>query len=300
MASPAAPSESARSGGARRWLALCLMIACLAGGAVYFATQRERLAAELAFTPLWLVPLALAEAALLVLRGALLLRLCRALEVRLSWREAIGLQAGSLLANYLVPGLGGTSLRAAYLKGRHELPLAAFAGLLAATYLLQYLVICGLGLGVSLLLPELQDAVRWIIALALLGVGLLGLVTFLQPFGAPASSGRVSRFLSSAFTGWRAMRRAGLTAPLLLAAGQLAATASAFACAFAVLGRSLRPLQALFVAVLAEGSILVNLTPAGLGVVESAAGLAAFLLGIPVPLAVAATALRRAVNLLLA
>ncbi len=291
---------SAAPPSSRRRVALLVAILCVAAGAIYLLSRREALA-SVCLSPGWLAPLALAELVLLGLRGALLRRLCRALDVRLSWREAVGLQAGSVLANYVLPGLGGTSLRAAYLRGRHELPLAAFGSLLAATYVLQYLAIGVAGLAASLLSPNLPTAVGWTMAAAL--VVLAAVVAFASlPKRQPtaATAGGPAGFFVSAFAGWRRLREGGLATPLLVAAAQLVGTALALVCAFGALGRPLAAGEGLFVAALSDGSILLNLTPSGLGVVESAVGLAAGLLGIGAPLGVGAAALRRAVNVLVA
>jgi len=53
-------------------------------------------------------------------------------------------------------------------------------------------------------------------------------------------------------------------------------------------------------ACLSELSILVSLTPAGLGVVEAVVGVGAAALGLPPAVAVAATALRRGANVAVA
>ncbi len=296
---PPRPVSSTRSL-PRRHSALVLAALCVLAAAAYLVSRREDLS-QLRLAPLWLAPLALCELALLALRGSLLDRLCRALGVRLARREALGLQAGSVLANYLLPGLGGTSLRGAYLRGRHDLPLAAFGGLLAATYLLQYLILCAAGLAVSWLWPALPAAVAWVMAAALAAVTALAFLAFRAPRASPdLPVAGLRGALASAFAGWRQMRASGLGPPLLLAAAQLAGTAVALACSFAALGQTLAPAQALFAAVLSEGSILLNLTPAGLGVVEGAVGAAAGLLGIGAPLGVAAAALRRSVTLVVA
>lgn len=281
----------------RRWLSLIGALVALAVGAWYIARHRDVLAAEVTVRPVMLAPLIAVELSLLVLRGALLRALCRAFGTRLAVSEAAGLAAGSSLANYVVPGVGGGALRAGYLQRRHGLPYADFLSVLTATYLLQYLVVACSGLALLPALDELPAAgVVPIGAVLLVTAALCALLLYRAPSLPSSGAPSLLRVVRRATEGWCRIRERGTPALVGIALGHLVVTGLSIGLAFAALGQAPGPLQALFLAVCSELSIALNLTPAGLGVVEGAVGLGAGLLGLSPPVAVAAAALRRLCN----
>lgn len=295
----AVPDDARARAALRRGVAAGAAILLVAFGAWYLIRHREALASEVTVRPAVLLPLLLVESVLLAIRGALLRALCRPFAARLGAFEATGLAAGSSLANYLAPGVGGGALRAGYLNRRHGLPYGDFLGVLTATYLVQYLVVASLGLVVlpAVVLSDLSSKKPLAIGLLII-VGSCVLLLYRPP--RPSGATAIPRAARRIAGGCTRIRHAGVLPLLALVIAHTAATALSVHVAFRALGQSVGVPESLFLAVCSELSILVNLTPAGLGVVEGAVGLGAALLGLSPPVAVAAAATRRIANIVAA
>ena len=248
--------------------------------------------AQVELRPRFLLPLLAAEAVMLAARGLITRELSRPFGVRLGVGEAVALSSWTTFANFLAPLLGGTGLRAAYLKRRHRLPVSHFISVQTATYALQFVLTSACGLA----------------ALAVVDVRLGAPATFLGVFFAtclatcgtllllPARSTGRSRpdsWLGRVVEGVARIRgsRLGSLAALLLL--NFLASSTSLAAAFALIGHPLTPPAAVLVAAVAAFSVVLSLTPSAFGIAESIIVFAAGLVFVPSAVALLAAAIKR-------
>ena len=275
-----------------RWLVLVVL---LVAAVVYLRQSGSEFASSLELRPRFLLMLAVSELVQYVLRGLLTRILCARFQVKIGVVEATKLAAWTSFANYVVPLVGGTGLRAVYLKRHHQLAYTSFLSVQMATYTLHFQVAALFGLASLPLLPSGAGGRRWGIAAGLVLVLAACQVLHHWPFARPRGEGRFSLALGRVLSGWSEVRSA-MRWPLLLA---LVANAVALAVsiwlAFVALGITISAPQAMFIAAVYSLSIVIAVTPAALGVSEGAAVLAATAAGLAGAPALAAAAVRRVV-----
>lgn len=284
----------------RRPAGMALAAILVAIGAVILLRHREALARDLELRTGWLAAVLVGELSLVAARAQVTRFLCRPFDVWLGPFEAVALAAWTSLANYVAPMIGGVGVRAAYLKRRHGLSLASLASIYAATYAVHFSLLALAGLGLCWGLPALEPAVRASLTLLFGGLLVVGVVALGWPFGVPASGGIVWRSLRRVVEGWRRIRASRLPSLVLLLLVYLVLGWGTFFAYFRALSIPIGVAEALLVSVLAELSIVLAITPAGLGITESAVVFGAGLAAVPIPHAVAMAALRRGVTVVIA
>lgn len=250
--------------------------------------------------PSFLILLSIGAIVSLYANGALMDVVLRPLGLRLRKMETFGLAIITRLGNQVAPGKLGLAIRASYLKHRYSLTLSKFVSALGAAHILMYLFSSLLGLGALLALTRFDtslDTATFMILLGGFSAFLLGLLLF----SPQVKEGKnfFTRHLSRVINGWNIIRRDQQIVRLASAWALihvLSSVAVMFA-AFNALGAEISLLEAFFITSLIILSGLIGITPAGLGVSEGLAVVAATVLGIPAPIAVTAALLRRIVSL---
>lgn len=229
--------------------------------------------------------------------------LCRAFGAELTFREWFGLSVCNTMYNYLAPGHAGAAVRALYLKKAHRLPLAHFGAILAGGNVLALIAagLIGLAAGALLKLSGAPGATRILALLAVLLAmtlaGALALALGTRLVGLVPSE-TLRGHLERASEGLRLYpRHPGMMARVVgLRALQVGIGGLAlFVCGRAV-GLAVNPPQATALQALGAFSVLLPITPAGLGVREGIVTGGASLLGLPVELALLTALVRRAVH----
>lgn len=289
--------SDARALSSRRWIGLAVAVLFLVVGAVFLVHHREALLSSIRFDRRYLLPLAMAEATMLVARGLLTRELCRPFGVRLRVSEAVSLASWTTLANYVAPLVGGAGMRAVYLKRRHGLLYSHFLSLHAGTYAVHFWI-GGLGGLVCLgLLPDLPATARSLLATlftgALFGCCLLLLAPQWMRWLGPRGGRRVQRVLEGAEL---LSSRRSWSIVLILVVNLVAMAASLHA-AFRLLGVDLASLEAFLMATVTSYSVLLSITPASFGITESVIVFAAGLAGVGAAVALAAAGTKRVVSL---
>lgn len=284
----------------RRRAAMALGLLLLGLAAAYVVSHWGEVVRGLEPHPAWLAVAVACELLLVGLRAVLLREACRPFGVEVGAREAIGLVSWATLANYVATSLGGTGVRAAYLKKRHGLDLGGFVSLTSALYALQFLLLALAGLGATWRVDELPPAAALALRVFFASLAAVCILLWAVPFPSPRGEGVVARTVRRVVGGWRLLsgRSLGRLLPLLLLyVGAGAVTIFAY---FAFAGRRFEPSEALLVSSVSELSMLVAVTPAGLGVLESAVGLGARLVGAPLALGLTVAGIRRLAGTLVA
>lgn len=231
--------------------------------------------------------------------GALMDVVLRPLGLRLLRMETFGLAIITRLGNQVTPGKLGLAVRASYLKRKHDLALSKFASALGAAHILMYLFSSLLGLGALLVLKRFDanlDTTTFVLLLSGFSIFLLGLLLF----SPQVKEGRnfFTRHLSRVINGWSIIRHdqhiIGL-ASIWALIHVLSAVIVTFA-SFNALGADISFIEGIFITSVVVLGALIGITPAGLGINEGLIVVAASVLGIPVPIALAAALLRRVVS----
>jgi uncharacterized membrane protein YbhN (UPF0104 family) len=219
----------------------------------------------------------------------------RALGVPLGPWEGLALNMSTMAANYFIPFKGGAGLRAYYLATRYRMTLADFFA--------QILVVSVVALSTGSLLAFLgllvaaPDQAQWPLLTYFGGTFLLGWSSIFW-VGRLSFARRRPRLAALAH-GWDAFR-ANPGVLWRLAIYQTAfflVLAQANRLCFTAFGVDLGFGQALFYSTVQIHSTIVNLTPAGLGVVEAFAVLTGKALGFDPPQALLAQGLNRLAQL---
>lgn len=221
-----------------------------------------------------------------------------AIGARTRYGEMFLLHNAAYLLN-LLPAKAGTVLRATYLRTHHDVSFPRFGVFALALTLLTTFVTAAVGL-VSLLAVYGVERFANRVFAALLAVCMVGtLLILLVPVPVPAWSGRVGRALRELLGSRRRLLRRPLG--LLRPTGWLLAVyllgALRLGVIYAGLGLHAHPGGLLLLGALGQISLLVNLTPGGLGVRELLVGSGAAVLGVPVEAGLLAALIERAVGL---
>lgn len=263
----------------------------------YLVSRWPSLLATVELQPRWLLAAGAGEVALTLLRAALLRVLCQPFGAELRWPETMGLLGWGGLANYVAPAVGSVGLRAAYLRQRHHLDAAMLANILTATYVLQFSVLSMLGLAAASF-AQLETELRRQLLLAFGGLFVVCAALLWTPPGRVRAAGRFGGFLRRLLAGRARLRGVPLGSLMALLGLYALSSWGTFFSYFALLGHPPSPAGGALIAVCSELSSALAITPASLGINESAVALAARAVEIPLPVAIAAAALRRGVTLL--
>jgi len=264
------------------------VLSALALGVVVWYLSRSDLLRELEWQSIewryaWLV--VLAEGLAFAFRGLALAVYVEHLGPRLNFLEWFGLSIMSTVSNLLIPVSGGMMARAGYLKARYRFPVSYFSALLAASYLMIFLVSGLSGLIILGVVWVIHGAaVEWLAVVLLVGMAVGPLVLMLIPVERiPLQPDRrIIRWLRSALEGWgqiRANRSLLLKQLAVITLQQLVQAASLFF-SLRMIQRPVPYTSTLLMGVLANLATFVRITPGALGIREGVTGLAAELVGL--------------------
>jgi uncharacterized membrane protein YbhN (UPF0104 family) len=231
----------------------------------------------------------------IVATGLQLRFLVRPFGVRLTVHEWYGLGVVTAFYNTMTPFRGGMLAKAAYLKHRHELALTGFLAMTAGTSVVNLCVAGVVGLaGLALSLGrDVPGGTVLTLFFAGAAVSTLALMLFTPRL--PDSEQPLLARLARVSHGWHLIRSdRAVLAMIWLATGlQYLLTAAGIDLSFKLIGVPVRPETSLVLASLTSLSVLVGITPAGLGVTEAIAVFAGIAVGITPAQSLAAAVARR-------
>lgn len=199
----------------------------------------------------------------------------------------------------LLPLKAGTVLRATYLRAHHGLSYTRFGLFALYLTLLTALITSLLGLGCLVAIYGLGKPVNRVFAVLLLALSLATVAALMLPLPVPSWTGRLGGLLRNLMAARRELlaRPVSLVSPLsaLLATYLVGVLRLGFI--YAGLGLDAHAGGLLLLGALGQVSVLVNLTPGGLGVREILLGGGAAVLGVPVEAGLLAALIERAVGL---
>ena len=241
------------------------------------------------------------RATMLLVNGLLLKDSALFFRVKLRPKEWIGLSFVTALGNYLTPFSGGMVARAGYLKRIHDLPLTKFAVILASYYLIVFFGVAVVGLVDSLFIMKTSAQLQWQIPVFFGCVaGGIGALVIL-PLPLISSNRMLLRKIGEALEGWKLIRN---DRPLILRFSgytflNIFTNGLLFFIAYRSLGADILFSHALMISLIAVFSLLINITPANLGIQEAVVSIASGGLGQGVGEGLVVVLLVRAATMLL-
>lgn len=213
--------------------------------------------------------------------GIILKLLVNKFGISISVGESFYMSVMTSFYNLMVPFQGGTGVRALYLKRKHNFDYTKFISTLWGNYLILYIVIMVLFLVVSLLLhlTGINNVLVEMFMVLLLGV--LILLTLIRVKVNEHSSWLVKK-MADVSTGWEYIKgdRKLLLYLFFLNVFFVLLGAFIFQATFISFGVHLSFLRILYLHLLSSMVLIINLTPASLGIYEGAIVLAAGNIGI--------------------
>jgi uncharacterized protein (TIRG00374 family) len=227
--------------------------------------------------------------------GIILKTLMKPFKIKLKNNEAFGLAIITNFYNLITPFKGGAATRAIYLKKKHNFPYVHFLATLSAIYILIFLVSSLTGIFSMLTLQEKSTPI--LLALSIFTIFLLSIIIF-SPKIKENNNKWLNRFIK-VINGWHLIKnnKKIITITIIISLIQIFLAAINNQIIYQILGVQITLAKALFIAAIANLSIIIAITPGNLGIGDAINIFTANIIGIPLTEAIAATILLRAVNL---
>lgn len=223
------------------------------------------------------------------------------LGVRLGKKESFGLSIVTGFYNIITPFRGGMAVRAIYLKKKYGFTYTNFLSTLAASYVLTFFIAALLGLIGVLNIYLSKGIINWLIFTIFAGLFLTLLVIIaFSPKIPETKYSWLNNFIKVA-NGWHMIRhdKKIISIISLMSLLQLLLGALSVFLQFQVFGINIGLSAAIFLASIASLSLLVGITPAGLGITEAIVVFSASTLGITVAESLSAALIGRLVSIVI-
>lgn len=222
------------------------------------------------------------------------------LGVKLKGFEAFALSIVTGFYNLITPFRGGTIVRAGYLKKKHNFSYTDFLATLSASYVLIFLIASLIGIISTLAIYFISGIFSWILILVFAGIffPLLFIVVF-SPRLNERKNKWINRFIR-VINGWNIIKNNKKVILIIAIASllQIIVTALMLYFQFGVFGIEIDFIACLFLASIVSLSILISITPAGLGINEAVIVFSALTIGITPAQSLLVALLGRAISFL--
>lgn len=232
--------------------------------------------------PIYLLPLFILIFIPSINNGLVIKYLLEPFNIKMNFKEWFGLSVVTSFYNMITPFRGGAVSRAVYLKNRYDFSYTNFLATLSGIYVINFLIASFLGLLSLVYLYYTKDVFSPIVTFILLFffIPLLIIILF-----SPRFSETKSAFLNKlirVLNGWNLIRKNRKVVLLvsLIYIFQITLSSIAGILSYSVFGISISFIDALFLASIGSLTILVAITPSGLGINEAVAVFSALVIGI--------------------
>ncbi|MEM3067678.1 MAG: lysylphosphatidylglycerol synthase transmembrane domain-containing protein [Thermoplasmata archaeon] len=235
-----------------------------------------------------------------LITGIMTIELLRPLHIRLGIKEAFSISLMTGFYNLITPFRGGIAARALYLNKKHSFSYSDFMAALSANYILVFLVASIIGIITSIIIFFERDIFNPIIFGVFIGVALPLTAIVFSSREIPYTKYRIFNFIIKTANGWQVIKRNKrvIVTNVLLSIIQITIGAYAGMLQFGVFGVSLSYIEGLFLASLGTLSLIISITPAGLGIGEAVTVFSALTLGITPVQSLSAAILGRGISIL--
>jgi uncharacterized membrane protein YbhN (UPF0104 family) len=191
--------------------------------------------------------------------------------IHLKHKEWIGLSFVTALGNYISPFSGGMLFRAGYLKLKHNLSLTKFTILLTANYLLAFWCVAITGLISSIYLNTQSAYIPWQVPFFFGCIALILMILKSLPLPEFSSRYWVIKKIGEGTDGLKVLIQDKMLFIQIIfyIFLNIIANGLSFYVAFRSIGFDIFFSQALIISLIAVFSLLINITPANLGIQEA-------------------------------
>lgn len=201
--------------------------------------------------------------------------------VNLEFKEWCGLAYINHLGNYITPFRGGASMKAIYLKQKYNFPYTFSASIMGADYIISFLSYGLLGIFLCFIIP-ISDTYKWAFGIVFTVIFLIGLAClFLLPF-VPKTDIKILKYAVRSVHELKRLytNKSVLLKLVLLDIFGLFIVASRIYYSFKAYDTYIPFSICLIAGSLSTFSLLISITPMGLGIQESISVFIAKILGI--------------------
>jgi uncharacterized protein (TIRG00374 family) len=249
--------------------------------------------------PLLLIIISIIIIINLFLNGLLLKSLMKPFNIKLKLFEAFGLSTITNFYNLITPFRGGAGVRAIYLKKKHDFPYVHFLATLSAIYVIIFLVGSLAGL-LSMLLIWLNYGIfNKLVFLVFLAFFLFLLPIIIFSPRLPESKNKWFNRFIKVINGWHLIKknRGTIIKIIMISILQLIFNSLIVKLSYSVFNIDISLIKAMFLSTITLLSALIAITPGNLGIGDAINVFSAQIIGVGLTGAIAATILRRIINL---
>ncbi|MBS3093784.1 flippase-like domain-containing protein [Candidatus Pacearchaeota archaeon] len=225
----------------------------------------------------------------------------KTMKISISNRESFMLSIVTGFYNLITPLRGGLAARALYLKKNHQFSYTDFISSVAASYVIIFLVASVTGLSTALLIFIKKQIINWILVTIFFIVFLAMMSIILFSKKLKESKYFLINKIIMISNSWNIIRKKPriIIAVSLIAITQLLISALMLKLQFSVFGFHISFVEALFISSIGSLSLLISITPAGLGINEAITVFSALTLGISPAQSLSAALLGRAAQIII-
>ena len=236
----------------------------------------------------------------LINNGLLLKYIIKPFNLKLNPKEWFGLSVLTTLGNYITPFSGGAIFRATYLKKKYNFPYSSFISTLGGIYLIAFLMSSIVGLISIIFFSFLYGESNLYLTILFTFLVTFLISMLLIPFRFNNTNNNFLNKFIKILNGWNKIRESRIIKPIiLLNLINLIILALMIFFEFKIFGVKITFLQALFLSVTSNISVLIGITPSSLGIRETLVAFSANIIGIPIHQSLIVVLLDRAIFLII-
>ncbi len=271
-------------------------------GSVYFLYKSKDEFSELRIQNYILIlPLIILNILFFISNGLVTKIIIEIFNVRLSFKEWLGLSVTNTLGNYISPFRGGSISNALYLKKRYSFSYTSFISMLSGTYIIIFWINSLVGI-ISLILTNIFYDIYSSIILILFIFSFISLsfIIIIAPRFPATRHTFINKFIQ-VINDWNIIRKKVdvLFKISLIAVLNIIIMTLMSYIEFQLIGIKIGLLKLLVISLFSTFSIFLSITPANLGIREAFSIYSGQLLGIPISQVLAVSIIDRLINFLL-
>lgn len=245
-----------------------------------------------------LLPILLFTSMIFITNGLINKYLFRIFKINLNFSEWFGLSVISTMSNFLLPVRGGIISNAVYLKKVHNFSYSKFATSLSTLYILAFWINSLFGLIALIIIKEVYAIFSWSIFLTFILIFIsLTVIMLTSPKFSLTRNTYLNRIIEGInFWGELKKSKCEIIKILLLTILMIVLGCLIYYFEFSLLGEFVSPLKLTVLTIFSGFSLLLSVTPAGLGIKEAFALYAGSLLGLNVAEILAVSIVDRLIN----
>lgn len=222
------------------------------------------------------------------------------MNIAITNKEAFMLTIVTGFYNLITPFRGGLAARALYLKKNHQFSYTDFLSSVAASYVIIFLVASITGLSTAFIIFIEKQIFNWILVsiFSMVFLAMVSIIIFSKNL--KESKNYFLNKIIRISNGWSIIKKRPrvIIALCVISIIQLLISALMLKLQFSVFGFQISFIEALFISSIGSLSLIISITPAGLGINEAITVFSALTLGISPTQSLSAALLGRAIQII--